>query len=77
MLILQKSNYFWGILDFNDENKGLKDLFKTIQLLKENIYINTNSSNKCIRSNDRVFTRVSGIMAYLMTSTFTLKRKII
>jgi hypothetical protein len=67
MSILQNGTRFKKTLNsnFQDVNIGLKTISNALLLLKNNIYINTNYSNKYLNSNDRISTVVAAIAAFL------------
>ena len=68
MSILQNGTRFQKMLtlDFQNPNIGLETIFQALIMLNQNIYINTNSSNKYLNSNERVSTVVAGITAFFL-----------
>ena len=67
MSILQNGTRFNKMLisNFNDVNIGLEIIFEALSTMKDNIYINTNLSNKYLNSNDRMSTVIAAIVAFL------------
>lgn len=67
MSILQNGTRFNKMLNsnFNDVNIGLEIIFNALCMMKNNIYMNTNSSNKYLNSNDRMSTVIAAIAAFL------------
>jgi len=67
MSILQNGTKFNKMLatDYKDTNTGLELIFNSLILLNKNVYINTNSSNKYLNSNERVSTVIAAIAAFL------------
>ena len=67
MSILQNGTRFHKMLNsnFNDVNIGLKIIFNALSMMKDNIYVNTNSSNKYLNNNDRMSTVIAAIVAFL------------
>lgn len=78
MSILQNGTKFNKMLnsDFNDVNVGLEIIFNALSMMKSNIYINTNSSNKYLNSNDRMSTVIAAIAAFLTRKEMILNFKL-
>lgn len=78
MCILQNGTRFNKMLDsnFNDINIGLEIIFNALIMMKNNIYLNTNSSDKYLNNNDRMATVIAAIIAFLTRKEMILNFKL-
>lgn len=78
MSILQNGTKFNKMLNsnFDDVNIGLEIIFNALSKMKDNIYINTNSSNKYLSSNDRMSTVIAAIAAFLTRKEMIINFKL-
>lgn len=77
MSILQNGNKFNKMLkaNFNNVNIGLEIIFNALFKLNNNLYINTNVSNRYLSSNERISTVIAAIIGFLTRKDMIVKFK--
>jgi hypothetical protein len=78
MSIFQNGTRFNKMLNsnFKDANIGLEIIFRALTMMKDKIYMNTNSSNKYLNNNVRMSAIIAGISSFLTRKEMIVNFKI-